>query len=372
MKLTKSLPIAFFAFLFAISGCSSDHTVIANTPETVGGLRLFRVQQQTVPDSFEAVGTVRAARAAQISAEVMGRVTAIHVREGDTVRQGETLAVLEDMQPRAGVQQAKAALMAADHEVAAAESERVLAQATFARLKKLYDEKSISPHEFDEINARVQSATARHDAAVSVRSQAAAGLQQASIILDRARIRAPFDGMVTERQVDPGALASPGMPLLTVEATGRYRLETSLDERDLKFAQMGAIVPVRLDSLEGKPLTGKVVQIVPAADPATRSFIVKVELPANANLRSGLYGHAEFSRGQKRAILIPRTAVLEHGQLQSVYAVRDNNLADLRYVTLGRERTEGIEVLSGLSAGDRIVSDPGGRELAGKRIGAEK
>lgn len=371
MKSTQPILMALLAALLGIAGCSSDRTLVARTPQTVRGLTLSPVQERTVPDLFEAVGTVRALRTAPMSAETTGRVTSINVREGDAVKQGETLLTIEDLQAKAALEQAQAALSAADHEAAAAESERALAQATFARLKKLYEEKSLSPHEFDEINARVQSATARHDAAVAARAQASAGLQQARILLDRTRVRAPFDGVVTERRVDPGVLASPGLQLLTVESTGHHRLEVSVDEQELKYVHLRATVPVSLDAFDGAPMTGKVVQIVPAADPASRSLVVKIELPAAADLRSGLYGRADFTRGQKHAILIPHTAVLEHGQLQSVFAVDDNNVAALRYVTLGKARAGDREVLSGLNAGERVVSNPGGRDLAGKRIEAQ-
>lgn len=372
MKQQRQFLLASLAAILVLSGCASDHPVVAKTPETVSGLSLIQVQEETVPDTFQAIGTVHASRSTQLSAEVIGRITAINVREGDPVRAGETLAVIDDVQPKAGYEQAQATLTAADHELAAAESDHTLAQATFTRMKGLYEKKSISPHEFDEINARAQSAAARHDAAVAVRAQAAAGLEQSRILLERTHVRAPFDGVITERRVDPGALASPGLPLLTVESTGRYRLEANVNERDLKYVRMNAAVPVLLDAFDGAPLSGKVVQIVPAADPASRSFVVKVELPSNPKLRSGLYGHTEFLRGKKQAILVPRSAVLQRGQLQNVFVAGDDKMISLRYVTVGAERAEGMEVLSGLGPGDRLVSNPNGRELAGKKIEGEK
>ncbi|HLK06952.1 MAG TPA: efflux RND transporter periplasmic adaptor subunit [Candidatus Angelobacter sp.] len=370
MKSAKLLLIAIVAVPLGIAGCSSDRMVVAKTPEIARGISLTQVQERPTEDLFEVVGTVRALLTAPISAEIMGRITSVKVQEGDSVKQGETLLTIEDVQPKAGLEQAQAGLTAADHEVAAAESELTLAQSTFARLKKLHEEKSISPQEFDEIKTRVQSATARRDSAVAARAQAAAGLQQATILLDRARVRAPFGGVVTERHIDPGVLASPGLPLLTIESAGRYRLEVNVNENDLKYLRLGVPVPVLLDAYQGTQMTGKVVQIVPAADPASRSFVAKLELPANASLRSGQFGHAEFTRGLRKAIFIPHTAVLEHGQLQSVYAIDDNNVAALRYVTLGKARAADIEILSGLNAGEKVVSDPSGRDLAGKRIEA--
>jgi RND family efflux transporter MFP subunit len=187
-------------------------------------------------------------------------------------------------------------------------------------------------------------------------------------VLDYSRVRAPFDGIVTERRVDPGALASPGMPLLTVDASGQYRLEASVDERDLKYVRSGQKVQVAMDAFDGPPLTGKVAQIVPAADPASRSFVVKVDLPANRSLRSGMFGRAAFPRGTRNAVFVPNSAISDRGQLQSVYVVGDNKIAALRYVTLGAPQQDTREVLSGLTAGETIVAAPAGRDLAGKQI----
>ena len=110
------------------------------------------------------------------------------------------------------------------------------------------------------------------------------------------------------------------------------------------------------------------MQIVPAADPASRSFLVKVELPAETRLRSGFFGRARFPRGEGSALLIPRTSLVERGQLQGVYVLDANQIAGLRYVTLGRSTGDQVEVLSGLQAGEKLVAAPGDRELGGKRI----
>jgi RND family efflux transporter MFP subunit len=158
------------------------------------------------------------------------------------------------------------------------------------------------------------------------------------------------------------------MPLITVEAGGQYRLEATVDERDLSYVHLGEAVPVSLDALGSRSWNGKVAQIVPAADPASRSFTVKIDLPANKNLRSGIFGRAAFARGSRQAILVPQSAVTELGQLQTVYVVGENGIATLRYVTLGPEQPQGREVLSGLSVGETVVVEAGGRELAGKRV----
>jgi RND family efflux transporter MFP subunit len=368
MNFQKFSFIILSALLFGLTSCSSARQVTASQPETVRDVQLIKIQQQTLADTFPAVGTVHASRTAPLASQIMGSVTAVNVREGDQVKQGQVLATIDDLQPRAGMEQAQAALSAAEHEVAAAESELALAQSTFNRLQTLYSKKSLSQQEYDEGHARLQSAEARRDTARAVRTQAAAALSEARTHLGYTQVRAPFDGVVTERRVDPGALASPGMPLLTVEAGGRYRLEAGVDERDLQYVRVGQSVQVSLDSLGGQALKGKVAQIVPAADPASRSFTVKIDLPAEKNLRSGIFGRAAFIRGTRQGVLVPQSAVTERGQLQTVYVVGENRIAMLRYVTLGGAQQDSREVLSGLNSGEIVVAAPGGRDLAGKRI----
>lgn len=364
MLLSIILPVV----LAGATACSGSRQVKAGPPETVRDVQTIKLQEQTVADTFAAVGTVHASRTAPLSSQVMGSITAVNVREGDAVKHGQVLATIDDLQPRAAMDQAQAALSAAEHEVSAAESELALAQTTFNRLQTLYGKKSLSQQEYDEGHTRLQSAEARRDTARAAGAQASAALAQARTHLDYTRVRAPFDGVVTERRVDPGALASPGMPLLTVEAGGQYRLEAAVDERDLNYVHMGQTVSVSLDSLGAQPLKGKVTQIVPAADPASRSFIVKIDLPANKGLRSGMFGRGAFARGTRQGVLIPQSAVIERGQLQTVYVVGENNIAMLRYVTLGAAQQDSREVLSGLSAGETVVATPAGRDLAGKRI----
>jgi multidrug efflux pump subunit AcrA (membrane-fusion protein) len=158
------------------------------------------------------------------------------------------------------------------------------------------------------------------------------------------------------------------MPILTVEDVRRYRLEASVNETDLRYVKMGRQIPVLVDALGDRELKGKVVEIVPAADPASRSFLVKIELPFDPALRSGLFGRAHFSRGERSALLIPRTAMVERGQLRGIYVLDPNQIASMRYITLGKPSAGQVEVLAGLQAGERFIADPGGLELSGKKI----
>lgn len=357
-----------FACVVALSGCSNERTAQAEAPEALTGVATIVAQKTTIPDWLDAVGTVEAAQTSMVASQMMGAIVQINAREGDRVQKGQVLAVIDDSQPRAALAQATAALNAAKNQVIAANSQFALAEATLNRYQQLYATKSVSPQEFDEVRARYQSAAAGRDMAQAGEAQANAALAQAQTAFSYTRIRAPFDGVITEKKADLGTLAAPGMPIFTVEDTRHYRLEATLDESDIALARLGQSVPVTLDALGNAQLSGRVVQIVPAADPASRSFVVKIELPRDSRIRSGLYGTARFSRGQRSALLIPQTAAVERGQLRGVYAIGSNGIAELRYVSLGKPFGANVEVLSGLAPGERMIADPGTQEFSGKRI----
>ena len=353
-----------------LAACTSPGPANNATPESVAGVPLITVERATVPDDLEATGTVRAAQSAQLASQIMGTITAVSVQEGDRVRRGQVLLTIDSAQPHAAYQSASAGLQASDQAIAAADADYALADATMKRYQMLYDKKSVSPQEYDEVKTRLAAAQARRDAAHAGRAQAEAAVSEANTTVEFTRIRAPFDGVITSKLVDAGAMASPGVPLLMIDDPSRFRLEVQVDEGQIGAARLGAQVPVRIDAPGNQPILGKVVQIVPAADPASRSFTVKIELPVNPLLRSGLFGRAFFPLGQRQAILVPQASLLHRGQLDGVYVVDKDGVASLRYITLGKPSGDGVEVLSGLGNGDRIVSQPGNRELSGKRVGA--
>jgi RND family efflux transporter MFP subunit len=362
------LLLALAIIVATMAGCSSERETASPVPETVSNVSVLSVQPANVPDLVEAVGTLRAAQTSQLAGQMMANIVEIRVHEGDLIRRGQVLAVLDEAQPRAALDRATAADLASQQGIAAADSDLALAEATFNRYQTLYEKKSVSPQEFDEVKARYQAAEARRDMARAGQAQAKAGVQQAHTALGYTRILAPFDGLVTEKKADVGALVSPGMPIFTVEDLHRYRLEATFNETDLRYVRMGEQVPVIIDAVGDREIKGRVVEIVPAADAASRSFLVKIEIPSDPVLRSGLFGRAQFSRGERTSLLIPRTAVVERGQLQGIYVLDQNKIASLRYITLGKPSGVQVEVLAGLQSGETLIADPGGRELSGKKI----
>jgi len=213
--LSRFIPLA--VFLAGLSGCASERQPTPTAPETVRNVSVLSVQRVDVPDLLETVGTVRAAETTQLASQMMGNIVELRVHEGDRIQRGQVLAVIDDAQPRAAVERATSAMSAAEQEVAASDSDLTLAQSTLNRYQNLYDKKSVSPQEFDEVKARYQAALAHRDMTRAGQAQAKAALAQARTSFSYTRILAPFDGVVTEKKADPGTLASPGLPIFTVE-----------------------------------------------------------------------------------------------------------------------------------------------------------
>jgi multidrug efflux pump subunit AcrA (membrane-fusion protein) len=355
----------------------------------VQGAKIETVVQKPIDESYEAVGTVHARISSVVSSKVMGNIVAMRAREGDTVKAGQLLVEIDGREARIQTQKSGAGLAemngaldeversikGAEAGLTAAESNRRLSASTFRRYQRLLERQSISPQEFDEVRARHESAAAQAESASRMlqslharRQQVLARIEQAKadvassrVYSSFSRISAPISGVVVSRQADVGYMASPGTPLLTIESGGDYRLEAAVQESQINKIHLRDKVRVQIDALGEQEFAGTVVEIVPASDPASRSYLVKVSFsPPDDNqqiIRSGLYGKASFVTGQSEAITIPRTAVVERGQLTSVYVVDQSGTARMRLVKIGKTYGERVEVLSGLAEGEQIVID---------------
>lgn len=348
------------------AGCHSDETVQSAAVQSVTA-RVVKSRQEQAPILLRATGTVHARETAAISAQVMGRIEQVLVRAGDSVRAGQTLVVVDGAALQAAAAQAQAAVVAAQNQQAAAESNAGLAASTLARYKQLQAEKSVSPQEMDEVTRRAQGAEAQLEAA---KAQTAAAREQAAAartMLGYARIVAPFAGIVTSRTADPGTMAAPGMPLLQIDRSGPLQLQAGVDESAIATVRMGMKLPMTVDGV-AQAMQGTVAEIVPAADPSSRSFLVKIDLPSSNLLHAGMYGSAGIPSGRHQAIVVPKSAVVARGSLECAFVLDSNGIAQLRYLTLGATHGDVVEVLSGMTAGERLVDTPEDRDFAGRRV----
>jgi membrane fusion protein, multidrug efflux system len=354
--------------LAVLAGCNHEPSRESPQPESAATtVRVVEVMEAEIPAIYEASGTVRARTAAVISSKAMGYVREVHARAGQTVEAGQLLVLLDARDLDAQVRQAEQARNEVQHaatevdsSIQAAKANLELAEVTFRRMEELFKKKSVSHQEYDEANARLKAAKAAYAIAESKRAQfearsgqAEEGLRSATILRDYSKIVAPFRGLITERLVEPGVLASPGAPLLRLEQQGGHRLEVEVEESLLRKLGIGDAANVTIDAL-GADLKARISEIVPSIDPAARVFTVKLDLPALPRLRSGLFGRAQFSMESRKALLIPAQAYRERGQLQWVL-IADGGKAQSRMVTIGRRQGEQVEVLSGLSAGEKVI-----------------
>jgi multidrug efflux pump subunit AcrA (membrane-fusion protein) len=323
---------------------------------------------------YEAVGTVRARLSSTLSSKVVGTVSQVKVHEADRVKKGQVLLVLTQRQIHAGYQQARAALDEARRGQAAAEAalksaraQAGLARATYDRYRKLVAGESVSPQEFDEVKATHLSAQAAFQRAESMVRAAENRVGFARAALDAAAatsgdtvLRAPYDGVIVEKRVEPGDLASPGLPLLRMEGFEGFRAVFVLEETKIGDVHPGQTLEAELPALRNRRVSGTVEAVMPAADAATRSVEVKLDLPHVPGLRSGLFVRVFIPGPETRILRIPETAVVRKGQLTGLYKVDETQTLRFRLIRLGSPLEGGeVEVLSGLKPGDRYVLAPG-------------
>lgn len=294
------------------------------------------------PAFYVAVGTIRSRTEATVAAQVSGRVTSVRVDAGNTVVQGDLLATLDSQEMDTRVGQARSGLDAAKAELADA-------QLHYGRIQRLLPERAATQVQMDEADARLKQAKAAF-------STAQKKLEETRIVLDYTQVRAPMTGVVSKRQADPGDLAYPGRPLFVIHNPKGLRLEANVREGMIGRVKREQEVGVELTALS-ETVPGTVEEIVPSADPLSRSFLVKVALPVTEGLYPGMFGRLRIRLEDRSAVLIPASAVSQVGQLKTVRVLKEGRWVR-RYVTLGEGEGELVEVLSGLEGGETIGWDP--------------
>jgi len=383
--------------LLLLAACRGERAAEAPGRQAppVTGVRVETTTLTPVRAGEEVVGTVRTKTQTVIASKVQGYVREVRARQGDHVEHGRVLVTVDDRELTAradrarsglaesemGLDEVKRTLEEALASLRSAEADRAYAEATANRYRQLRERELISAQDYETVDTRRKSAAALVEQAeariASVRARekqmvyridaAAAELRAAEIALGETRIVAPATGVVVDRRVEPGDLAVPGQPLLVLDDPRIYRLEASVGESAVGRVRLGQRVPVILDSL-GRSLEGRVTEIIPAADPSSRTVTVKLDLPADPGLRSGLFGRARFPAEDRPALLVPIRALVERGQLTAVYVVGADDVARLRLVTVGARHADRVEILSGLEGGERIVAEGAPRVSDGTRV----
>jgi RND family efflux transporter MFP subunit len=297
------------------------------------------VEKREVDELLEWPGTVKSRTQAQLASKLLARIKELPVEVGTAVKGGDVIAVLDDRDALSRVEQAKAGREGAQAQAAQAEAE-------FARVKGLFEKEAATQKELEAAESRAKSARAHVD-------QSRQALIEAEVLLSEATLRAPFDGVVTDKCAQSGDTAVPGKPLVAVQDPCHLRLEAGVPESYARKASLGMNVQVRIDSL-GREMTARIEEIAPVADPESRTFLVKAALLEENGLRPGMFGRLILPCGKKAVLLVPTSRVTRVGQLEIVRVLEEAETR-VRHVRTGKTYGDSVEVLSGLREGERIL-----------------
>lgn len=352
----------------------------AGTPAVAVVVQPARITEISEP--FEVGGAVRARQVAAVVSRVTGEIREVRVAPGDRVRAGQRLVLLDSREMASGEARAKASLAASRHAVALARAERQaasagleLARATYRRVDELHSRKSATPHELDQAvaalrtaEARLESAEARTLEAEAQAEAATAGADSARIVLSYTSVTAPFDGLITRKHVDAGNTASPGMPLVDIEDVGGFRLEVFVDESRARLVSIGQAAEVVLDGVPLVAIDGRVSEVARGVEPGSHSFLVKIDLPGEGGLRTGMFGRARFAGPSHQALVVPASSLVRHGQLASVFVVGQDGRARMRLVNAASPEGDFVEIRAGIVEGEQVVVSPPPGLLDGSRV----
>lgn len=365
-----ALVTILLAAALVATGCKNRHEADKNGNKPlviVKGVTLETIRSAAVPEKLDVVGAVRARTSAVVSARIPGIINLLRVREGDRVRKGQVLAQLDAQENQATAAAAAAGVDEASRSLDEAQARKTLANATFERFNKLYGEQAISRQEFDIKQTERELAIQGVGRAESRLKQAQESARGAATVAGHTRIVAPISGVIVSQQASLGGTVFPSQPLMTIEDQGSYQLELAIPESMATKVKPGSAVQVTLDAI-GSSFESKIAEIVPIADSGSRTFTAKINLNQNG-LKSGLFGRGSIALGTTASILaLPKQAIVERGALTSVWVLDKDNIARLRLIKCGKHVGERVEILAGLSEGERVVVSGAEKVSEGAKI----
>ena len=301
---------------------------------------LYTVNWQTVLDWQEAPGLVISREQPEVAAQTTGRILEIRAVPGDQVRSGQIMAVIDNTEVRSRLGQAQdnlTALQAQYHQSAT----------DYQRFKSLAERRVVPVREYDQIKARYETLQAQVQQARQAVNEAQAAFRYGKVV-------SPGNGVVAEKMIDVGDLATPGRTLFTIFDPRQMRLEAQVGEQFGPSLHTGNPVKIFIPSLKLE-IKSTIAEIVAQAASASRTFLVKAPLPFNPDLRPGVFGRLFFNGQERQVLLIPATAVKNIGQLETVQVVEAEGVK-LRQIRTGKTHGMYLEILSGLQVGEKVVA----------------
>ena len=355
--------LQFFTFLgvLAISSCSSTEKKKLQTGGDTAILVKLSQPLANAKQGLTVSGKVEASQTAAISTRVMGYITRINVKVGDRVNRGQLLATIRNDDMLAKRAQIDAAISQANAAFKSAEKD-------YNRFTVLYNQQSASAKEMDNITLQYQSAKSGLEAVKQQRNELNAMLSYTSLV-------APFAGTVTQKMMDAGSMANPGIPLLNIERSGSYQVSAAVPESEISLVTKGSPVTVTIDAIH-KITNGKIAQISRSSESSSGQFMIKINIPDSATqeLFAGMYANIgipiviPIKANSVEQVMVPTSAIEFKDQLAGLYTISSNHTALLRWVRLGKTQGDLVEVLSGLAMNEQFIMSAEGRLYNGVAV----
>lgn len=355
MKLTQNGVIFFLGLitLFGSACSTSSDKVVA--VKKVSAIQVSVENPLVNTDNSIAVtGQIESVQSANISTRVMGYITSIKVKAGDHVTKGQLLATISNEDILAKRAQTDAMISGAQASLKSAEKD-------YQRFTNLYNRKSATAKELDNVNLQYQAAKAALQSALQMRAEANA-------MLAYTHITAPFSGVIAQKLADAGSMANPGMPILVLEQNKNLQVSAVIPETEISRIQLKSVATISIKSID-KTFTGTVTEISPSSIATGGQYVVKIIVPQGAqkDLNAGMYANVNIITKDtsfatnNEAVLIPLSAINHIGQLTALYTISSNSTALLRYVRLGKTYGNNVEILSGLNNKEPFIASADGK-----------
>ena len=348
--------IAFFALTFLAVSCAKDNKKMLDDTAAIT-VKVNTINDDVNNPFLTASGSIQAVKSANLSTRMMGYVTKTPVNIGDKVKEGQLLVAINNSDLTAKLSQINASITEATAAYTNAEKD-------FNRYKNLFGENSASQKELDDMTAHYNMAKARLEGAKQMKNEIESQFAYVNI-------RAPFSGVVTNRFVNEGDMANPGMPLIALESPNSFEVVARVPESEISKIKSGTIVNVFVKSIN-QMIKGKVTEVSSSAKNTGGQYMVKVALDkTEVSILSGMFVTVQFPidvQEKTESVLIPNDAIVKNGQLSGVYTISDENTAILRWLRIGSTFGDKVEVLSGLSSNETYIISADGKLYNGANV----
>lgn len=359
INISSRLFSAFVVLTLVGVACSSSNETEMQQDQTIS------VETQTADfvqgtTSHRFSGTVTSDRTINISTKVMGRITQLDLEEGDFVKKGEVLVRIKDDNLQEQKNQIESSLMEAKAGLQNVET-------NYNRLKALYEQKSATKKELDDISTEYEMAKARVKTLESK-------LREVEDMLDYTLLTAPFNGYVVSKRASEGDMAGPGQPIIVFEQKDVMKVKITVPENEISLFSLKDTVSVDVKAAEYLNRTGIVANINQSGNRGSRQFTVEILLPElaeNSGVKSGMFAEVGITTATDRAIVVPQSAIVDRGQLTGLYTLNDDSEVVLRWVRLGDVNDGSVEVLSGLSEGETYIASVNQRLREGQKVSTQ-